>query len=162
MPTLTSAMARGPAPLPVRAHGITAGVLIAIIGEGWVFALNGLTYLSMLAALVVISVGLIMGFRPEAGVIGVILAVALLLVFAFALSWPWIIVGMLVKTPESVMTSSFLLLFPLTFISNIFVDPATMPGWLQAVVGRNPVTKLARASRSLMHGEPADPFVQPG
>ncbi|MEQ9023325.1 MAG: ABC transporter permease [Pseudomonadales bacterium] len=105
-----------------------------------------------LAALVVISVGLIMGFRPEAGLPGVVLAVALMLVFASALSWPWIIVGMLVKSPESVMTSSFLVLFPLTFVSNIFVDPATMPGWLQAVVEVNPVSHLSSASRGLMHG----------
>jgi ABC-2 type transport system permease protein len=51
-----------------------------------------------------------------------------------------------------VMTSSFLLLFPLTMVSNIFVDPATMPGWLQAVVRVNPVTHLVDASRGLMHG----------
>ena len=56
-----------------------------------------------------------------------VLAVALIIVFAISLSWMWIIVGMLVKSPESVMTSSFLLLFPLTMASNIFVDPTTMP-----------------------------------
>ncbi len=105
-----------------------------------------------LAAVVVVSVGLVLGFRPEAGALGVVLAVALMLVFASALSWPWIIIGMLVRSPESVMTSSFLVLFPLTFVSNIFVDPATMPGWLQTIVGLNPVTHLASASRGLMHG----------
>ena len=105
-----------------------------------------------LAALVVVIVGLVLGFRPEAGVPGVILAVALMLVFASAVSWIWIIVGFLVHTPESVMTTSFLLLFPLTFVSNIFVDPATMPGWLQTVVALNPVTHLTTASRGLMHG----------
>lgn len=105
-----------------------------------------------LAALVVLVVGLVLGFRPEAGVPGVVLAVVLMLVFASALSWPWIIVGFLVRTPESVMTTSFLVLFPLTFVSNIFVDPGTMPGWLQAVVAANPVTHLTTASRGLMHG----------
>ena len=105
-----------------------------------------------LAALMVIAMGLLLGFRPQAGVPGVLAAVALILVFAFSLSWIWIIVGMLVRTPESVMTTSFLLLFPLTFVSNIFVDPATMPGWLQAVVAANPVTHLTNASRGLMHG----------
>lgn len=105
-----------------------------------------------LAAVVVLTVGLTLGFRPEAGPLGVILAIALMLVFASAVSWMWIILGFLVRTPESVMTSSFLFLFPLTFISNIFVDPATMPGWLQAVVGVNPVTHLATAARGLMHG----------
>lgn len=50
------------------------------------------------------------------------------------------------------MTTSFMVLFPLTFVSNIFVDPATMPAWLQTVVGVNPVTHLADATRGLMHG----------
>jgi len=115
-------------------------------------ALLGDVFRYSLAATMVITLGLIMGFRPQAGVLGVVAAVALIIVFALSLSWMWIIVGMLVKSPESVMTSSFLLLFPLTMGSNIFVDPKTMPGWLQAVVGANPVTKLANASRGLMHG----------
>jgi ABC-2 type transport system permease protein len=105
-----------------------------------------------IAAIMVILLGLILGFRPGGGVVGVVAAVALVLVFSFSLSWIWIIVSMLVKTPESVMTTSFLFLFPLTFASNIFVDPATMPGWLQTVVGANPVTYLATAARGLMHG----------
>ena len=105
------------------------------------------------AALMVIGLGMVLGFRPAGGLTGVLLAVTLVLAFAFSLSWIWIVVGMLVKTPESVMTTSFLFLFPLTFASDIFVDPATMPGWLQAVVAVNPVTHLATASRRLMHGE---------
>jgi ABC-2 type transport system permease protein len=107
------------------------------------------------AAFMVLALGLILGFRPGAGVTGVLLAVALVLVFAFSLSWVWMVFGMLVRTPESVMTTSFLFLFPLTFASDIFVDPATMPGWLQAAVSVNPVTHLASASRGLMHGDPA-------
>ena len=105
-----------------------------------------------IAALMVVGLGLILGFRPAAGLVGVLLAFGLVLVFAFSLSWIWIVVGMLVRTPESVMTTSFLFLFPLTFASDIFVDPATMPGWLQTVVELNPVTHLATASRGLMHG----------
>jgi ABC-2 type transport system permease protein len=105
-----------------------------------------------IAALMVIGLGMILGFRPQAGALGVIAAVALVLVFAFSLSWIWIVVSMMVQTPESVMTSSFLFLFPLTFASNIFVDPATMPSWLRTAVGYNPVTHLTDASRGLMHG----------
>ena len=115
-------------------------------------ALLGDVFRYSLAATMVLTLGVIMGFRPAAGVVGVVLAVALIIVFASSLSWIWIIVGMLVKSPESVMTSSFLLLFPLTMASNIFVDPRTMPGWLQRVVALNPVTHLANASRGLMHG----------
>lgn len=88
----------------------------------------------------------------ETGLEEVLLALTLVLVFAFSLSWIWIAVGLLVDTPESVMTMSFLLLFPLTFVSNIFVDPTTMPSWLQTVVSVNPVTHLVDASRGLMHG----------
>ncbi|WP_101295947.1 ABC transporter permease [Halegenticoccus soli] len=105
-----------------------------------------------MAAVMVVGLGVVLGFRPEAGLVGVLFALALVLVFAFSLSWIWIVVGLLVDTPESVMTSSFLLLFPLTFVSNIFVDPATMPTWLQTVVRVNPVTHLVDASRGLMHG----------
>lgn len=105
-----------------------------------------------LAAVVVLTVGFLLGFRPEGGLVGVLLALLLMLVFTSAVSWLWIIVGMLVRTPESVMTTSFLFLFPLTFVSNIFVDPATMPGWMQTVVSLNPVTHLTSASRGLMHG----------
>ena len=115
-------------------------------------ALLGDVFRYSLAATMVITLGVVMGFRPAAGIVGVVLAVALIIVFAISVSWMWIIVGMLVKSPESVMTSSFLLLFPLTMMSNIFVDPRTMPRWLQAVVSVNPVTHLSNASRGLMHG----------
>jgi ABC-2 type transport system permease protein len=118
-------------------------------------ALAGDLFRYSMAAALILIVGFILGFRPQGGAIGVLLSVALVLVFAFALSWLWIIVGMLVRTPESVMTTSFIFLMPLTFASDIFVKLDTMPGWLQEVVGRNPVTQLADASRKLMHGEAA-------
>jgi ABC-2 type transport system permease protein len=70
------------------------------------------------------------------------------------MSWIWIIFGLKVKTPESVMTTSFLFLMPLTFASNIFVGIETMPPWLQTLVRNNPVTHLTDASRGLMHGNP--------
>jgi ABC-2 type transport system permease protein len=97
-------------------------------------AILGDVFRYSLAATMVITLGVIMGFRPAAGIVGVVLAVALIILFAISLSWMWIIVGMLVKSPESVMTSSFLLLFPLTMASNIFVDPKTMP----AITGVRP------------------------
>lgn len=106
----------------------------------------------LLAALVVLTVGLILGFRPTGGVTGVVCALLLVLLFTSAVSWFWIIIGMLVRTPEMVMTTSMLLLFPLTFVSNIFVNPTTMPGWMQTVVNLNPVTHLTNAARGLMHG----------
>ncbi len=116
-------------------------------------ALVGDIFRYSVASLLIIVIGLLLGFRPEGGALGVFLAFVLVLVFAFALSWIWIIFGMKVKTPESVMTTSFIFLMPLTFASNIFVGLETMPSWLQAVVRHNPVTHLANASRGLMHGQ---------
>jgi ABC-2 type transport system permease protein len=118
-------------------------------------ALAGDLFRYSVAGGLIIGLGLILGFRPAGGVLGVLLAFGLLLVFAFAVSWIWIIFGMKVKNPESVMTTSFLFLMPLTFASDIFVKLETMPGWLQIFVRYNPVTRLASASRSLMHGTSA-------
>jgi len=105
-----------------------------------------------MAATVVIAVGLALGFRPDGGPVGVVAAVALLLVFAFSLSWVWTAIGLRVPTPEAVLQVSMTVLFPLTFASNVFVDPDTMPGWVQAFVDVNPVTHLSTAARGLMHG----------
>ena len=118
-------------------------------------ALSGDVFRYSVASALILIVGFILGFRPDGGALGVLAAVGLVLIFCFAMSWLWIIVGMLVKTPESVMTTSFVFLMPLTFASDIFVGLSTMPGWLQSIVGKNPVTLLARASRDLMHGKPA-------
>jgi len=105
-----------------------------------------------IAGSLVVGLGLLLGFRPQGGLPGVIAALALVIVFTMSVSWIWIVVSMKVKSPESVMTSSFLLLFPLTMASNIFVDTSTMPGWLATAVSYNPVTHLVNASRGLMHG----------
>ena len=118
-------------------------------------ALAGDVFRYSVAGTIIIIIGLIIGFRPAGGVLGVLAAFALVQVFCFALAWLWIIVGMLMKSPESVMTMSFVFLMPLTFASDIFVQVSTMPGWLQKVVQVNPVTRLASASRALMHGQPA-------
>ncbi len=101
---------------------------------------------------IVITLGLVLGFRPEGGAVGVVLSVALLLVFSFCLSWLWTMLSLILRTPNSVAGVSMMVMFPLTFVSNIFVDPKTMPGWLQAVVEVNPITHLATVVRGLMHG----------
>jgi ABC-2 type transport system permease protein len=109
----------------------------------------------LVAAVVIMTVGLALGFRPDGGPLGVVAAVALLLVFAFSLSWVWTALGLTMPTPEAVMQTSMTILFPVTFASNVFVDPQTMPGWVQVFVNNNPVTHLATASRGLMHGNVA-------
>ncbi len=109
----------------------------------------------LLAAVLVIGLGLIMGFHPHGGAVGVIAAIALVLVFAFALSWVWTALGLILRTPNAVMSLGFVVLFPLTFLSNVFVSPGTMPGWLQSIARVNPVTHLATAERGLMQGTAA-------
>ncbi|MFE2290839.1 ABC transporter permease [Streptomyces sp. NPDC059452] len=106
----------------------------------------------VLASVVMLTVGMIIGFRPDGGVLGVLAGVALLLVFAFAFSWIWTMFGLLLRTEKSVMGVSMMVIFPLTFLSNVFVDPQTMPGWLQAFVNNSPITHLATAVRELMAG----------
>ncbi|ACZ38310.1 ABC transporter permease [Sphaerobacter thermophilus] len=105
-----------------------------------------------IASMMVIGLGLILGFRPDGGVLGVVAAVGLLLVFAFSLGWIWTLFGLVMRTPNGVMMSSMMVLFPLTFASNIFVDPRTMPWWLQRFVDVNPITLMVTAARGLMSG----------
>ena len=110
-----------------------------------------------MASAVIIVLGLVLGFRPDGGVLGVAAGrSALLLVFSFSLSWVWTDARAdAAHAEKSVMEVSMMVLFPLTFLSNIFVDPETMPGWLQAFVNVNPISLLATAVRGLMHGRPA-------
>jgi ABC-2 type transport system permease protein len=105
-----------------------------------------------LASTVVVLLGLVLGFRPEGGVIGVVLGVALLLLFSVSLAWVWIILGLVARTVNSVLMVSNLVLFPLTFASNILVRPETLPPWLKAFVDVNPVSLLVTAVRGLMNG----------
>lgn len=103
-------------------------------------------------SLVVIGLGLALGLRPAGGVDGVLAAVLLLLGFAFAMSWVFTVLGLLLRTPEAVMGASPVVLFPYVFASNLFVEPRTMPGWLQAIVDANPFTHAVTAVRGLMEG----------
>lgn len=109
----------------------------------------------LIAVTIVMGLGLIIGFRPDGGFVGVIAGIALILLFAFSISWIWTLLGLTLRTPEAVLNLAMTVLFPLTFASNIFVDPDTMPGWLQTVVDHNPISKLTSAVRGLMAGDVA-------
>jgi ABC-2 type transport system permease protein len=106
----------------------------------------------VLGATVVVVVGVAIGFRPDGGLAGVVAAVALLVVFAFGLAWVFTTLGLLLRTPNAVMNAGFMGIFPLTFLSNVFVDPETLPGWLETFVDANPISHLVTASRELMAG----------
>jgi ABC-2 type transport system permease protein len=109
----------------------------------------------LLAAGLVAVLGVAIGFRPGGGAAGVLVGIGLLLVFALALSWAWATLGLLLRTPQAVMSAATVVLFPLTLASNVFVAPHTMPGWLQAFVSVNPVSHLVTAERALIAGHPA-------
>ncbi|WP_425450305.1 ABC transporter permease [Virgifigura deserti] len=115
-------------------------------------AMVGDTVRYTVSSLIVVAVGFIMGFRAETGASGIVLSILLLDLFAFGIGWIFTTLALTVRTPSTVMTLSWLVLMPLTFASNIFVDPATMPGWLQAIVGVNPVALLVTAVRGIMSG----------
>jgi ABC-2 type transport system permease protein len=107
----------------------------------------------LIAGIVIIVLGLALGFRPGAGAGGVAAALALVIVFAFGLSWFFTTLGLLLRSPNAVMNAGFMGIFPLTFLSNVFVEPKTLPSVLEAFVGVNPISILATASRGLMEGD---------
>jgi ABC-2 type transport system permease protein len=115
-------------------------------------ALLGDSVRYLVAGTVIIVLGLALGFRPGAGVPGVLAALALVVVFAFGLSWVFTTLGLLMRSPNAVMNAGFMTIFPLTFLSNVFVDPETLPSALEAFVNVNPISVLATASRGLMEG----------
>jgi ABC-2 type transport system permease protein len=117
-------------------------------------ALLGDSVRYVLAGIVILVVGVVLGYRPEGGATGALSALALVVVFSFGLSWVFTVLGLLLRSPNAVLNGGFLAIFPLTFMSNVFVDPDTLPGPLQAFVEVNPISILATASRSLMAGEP--------
>jgi ABC-2 type transport system permease protein len=108
----------------------------------------------LLAGAITMALGFALGFRPAGGLVSVLIATVLLLVFAFALSWMWTMIALLVRTEQAVMGISMFILMPLVFASNIFVDPATMPRWLQGFVEVNPVSVVVTAMRDVMSGTP--------
>jgi ABC-2 type transport system permease protein len=106
----------------------------------------------LLASTLVIGLGLLMGYRPRGGPGGTVAAVALVLVFAFGMGWIWTAVGLLLRSPRAIMSIGLVILFPLTFASNVFVEPTTMPSWLHTFVDLNPISHLVGAERGLLNG----------
>jgi ABC-2 type transport system permease protein len=102
-----------------------------------------------IATVLTFAMGYILGYRPGGGVVGMIEAGALVIACAWALSWIFAFMGVISRTASSVQGLSLLILLPLTFLSNAFVQIRTMPDWLQTLVNLNPVTHLITAVRDL-------------
>jgi ABC-2 type transport system permease protein/oleandomycin transport system permease protein len=107
-----------------------------------------------LAVVIMLVVGLLVGFRPEGTLLGWITGFALLLLFSFAMTWIGVTVAMLVRTPEAVQGALFIGVFPLTFASSAFVPVETMPGPLRAFAENQPLTIVIDALRGYLLGQP--------
>lgn len=103
---------------------------------------------------VVFGFGAALGYRIHTNVLAFLVGAALIVLFSLAMCWIAALIGMIVKTPESVQGVGAALIFPLTFGSNLLVPTDTLPGWLKVWVKVNPVTHLNNAVRGLMEGGP--------
>ena len=106
----------------------------------------------LVAATVIIVLGLILGFRPDNGVPGVVATVGLVVLFSFGLSWVFTSLGLVMRSPNATINAGFISIFPLTFLSNVYVEPSTLPAGLEAFVNANPISHLTSACRGLMDG----------
>jgi oleandomycin transport system permease protein len=113
----------------------------------------------LILCVIYIGFGYVMGFRIETNAGAALAAVALSIGFALSFCWISVYIGMVARTSGSVQGIMFLLIFPLAFGSNVYVNPATMPGWLQAFVHVNPMSQLAGAVRGLTVGGPTGSHV---
>jgi ABC transporter DrrB family efflux protein len=104
---------------------------------------------SCLCALIVGITGLAVGWRPGANYISIVGGFLLVLFFAYALTWIAACVGLNSKSPESAASFGFIVLFPMTFVSNALVPTGHMPGWMQAIATWNPVSAVVAGTRVL-------------
>jgi ABC transporter DrrB family efflux protein len=118
--------------------------------------LTGRTLTDLLRAMLAIAimwiVGMLVGFRPEGGIVGNAAAIGLMLLFGFALSWIGVAAGALVRTPEALQGIIFAVVFPLTFVSSAFVPTNSMPDWLEWFADRQPMTLVMNEVRDLTLG----------
>lgn len=106
-----------------------------------------------IATTITLVMGVILGWRPGGGFGFVVLAGVLVIACAWAISWIFAFFGVVARSASSVQGISFLILFPLTFLSNAFVPTKTLPSWLRWFTDVNPVSHLITAIRDLAnHG----------
>jgi ABC transporter DrrB family efflux protein len=109
---------------------------------------------NFVVVVLMIAVGYLVGFSFENGVVPAVAAVALAVAIGFAFSWVSATIGLAIKDLESVQAASFTWIFPLTFVSSVFVRSETMPAILEAIARNNPVTIWADTLRVLTTGQP--------
>lgn len=109
---------------------------------------------------IITGVGFAVGFRLHTNVLAFFAALGVLLLFAYALSWGFALIGLSAPNAETAQVMSFPVLFPLTFASTAFVPVNTMPGWLQGFVRNQPVSLVVNCTRALMNGGPTATYVE--
>jgi ABC transporter DrrB family efflux protein len=114
---------------------------------------------NLLSVCILVITGVVIGFSFNAGVLEVVAGFGLLLLFGYAFSWVFALVGLMVSSPESANSAGFLAVFPLTFISSAFVPVQSMPSVLRAFANVNPFTIVVDAMRHLWIGAPAGNYV---
>jgi ABC-2 type transport system permease protein len=115
---------------------------------------NGDLLINLLSVIVMMTTGFIVGWRINSSPLEALAAVGLLLLFAYAMSWVMAFIGMSVRSPEVINNVGFIILFPLTFISNAFVPADTLPTPLRIFAEWNPVSALVQAVRQLFGNVP--------
>ena len=108
----------------------------------------------LILCVIYLGFGYAMGFRIHTDPLSLLAAVLLAIAFALCFCWVSLWVGLIARSPGSVQGVMFLLIFPLAFGSSTYVNPSTMPGWLQAWNHVNPITRLVDAMRGLLIGGP--------
>lgn len=128
--------------LPIARSAPLAGRILAdCVRQAWSF-------------LVILVVGMLIGFRISTGLLATLTAIVMVVVFCSLFTWFAVYIGVTASEPEKTMTFGFILIMPLTFTANVFVPTNTMPGWLKAWSEINPVTYFADALRGLLVGGP--------
>lgn len=115
---------------------------------------NGDLVINGLSMVVMMLTGWLVGWRVNSSLLEFLAGVGLLLLFAYAFSWVMAFLGMAVKSPEVINNASFLILFPLTFISNAFVPSERLPEPLRIFAEWNPVSSLVQSARELFGNVP--------
>ena len=112
------------------------------------------TIRNVFIVLLILGIGFLVGFRTHTNVVMVAAGIGVLVLFGFGLAWLFAFIGLSVTNGEAAQAASFPLLAPLVFASNLFVDPETMPSWLQGWAKHQPVSAAADAVRACMLGGP--------
>lgn len=105
---------------------------------------------NIFVVLIMTTVGFMVGFRIQTSLLGYVEGVGIILLFAYALSWGMVLVGLFAPNSEVAQVMSFPVIFPFTFASSAFVPVFTMPSWLQGFATYQPVSEVATVARSLM------------